>query len=80
MKNGFLKKKENILFAFTIGESFDGMLKIAAAHTDHPCLYIKPNPELTVKGYEKVNTEVYGGAILNTWLDRPLSVSGKENH
>lgn len=73
----FINIYDSGLFAFTIGESFDGMLKIAAAHTDHPCLYIKPNPELTVKGYEKVNTEVYGGAILNTWLDRPLSVSGK---
>ncbi len=73
----FINIYDSGLFAFTIGESFEGMLKIAAAHTDHPCLYIKPNPEITVKGYEKVNTEVYGGAILNTWLDRPLSVSGK---
>jgi len=73
----FINIYDSALFAFTIGENFDGMLKIAAAHTDHPCLYIKPNPEITVKGCEKVNTEVYGGAILNTWLDRPLSVSGK---
>ena len=80
LENGgkyFINIYDSSLFAFTIGENFDGMLKIAAAHTDHPCLYIKPHPEITIKGYEKVNTEVYGGAILNTWLDRPLSVSGK---
>lgn len=80
LENGgkyFINVYDSSLFAFTIGENSDGMLKIAAAHTDHPCLYIKPNPEMSSKGYAKVNTEVYGGAILNTWLDRPLSVSGK---
>ncbi len=62
--------------AFTVGLQ-SGRLCIAAAHTDHPCLYIKPKPEMTEKDYGKLNVEVYGGAILNTWLDRPLSVAGK---
>lgn len=53
------------------------MLRLAAAHTDHPCLYIKSNPEIDSKGYGKLNVEVYGGAILNTWMDRALSVAGK---
>lgn len=68
---------DSSLFAFAVGDSTEGMLKIAAAHTDQPSLSIKPNPETYAKGYGKVNVEVYGGAILNTWLDRPLSVSGK---
>ena len=52
-------------------------LRLAAAHTDWPCLKLKPSPELSVHGYGKLNAEVYGGPILSTWLDRPLSLAGK---
>ncbi len=77
-KGYFINVYDSSVFAFKVGKSFDrGMLRVAAAHTDHPCLYIKPSPEMTTKGYGKINVEVYGGAILNTWLDRPLSVAGK---
>lgn len=74
----FINVFDSSVLAFKVGKNFDrGMLRIAAAHTDHPCLYIKPSPEMTTKGYGKINVEVYGGAILNTWLDRPLSVAGR---
>ena len=49
--------------------------RIAAAHTDFPCLRIKPAADIVTGGYAQVNVEVYGGAILNTWLDRPLGVA-----
>lgn len=67
------------LFAFTIGEKFQptDMLRMAAAHTDYPCLRIKPNADFQTNGYAQINVEVYGGAILNTWLDRPLGVAGR---
>lgn len=52
-------------------------LRIACAHTDFPCLRVKPAPDLTGNGYHRLNTEVYGGAILNTWLDRPLGIAGR---
>lgn len=67
------------LFAFTVGDRLTGdqTFHIAAAHTDHPCLHIKPVAEMSIKGYLKVNTEVYGGPILNTWMDRPLSIAGR---
>lgn len=67
------------LFAFTIGKTYcaNDMFRVAAAHTDYPCLRIKPNPDFAVKGYAQVNLEVYGGPILNTWLDRPLGVAGR---
>lgn len=45
--------------------------RIAAAHTDFPGLRLKQKPELLRNGYAQLNVEVYGGAILNTWLDRP---------
>ena len=51
-------------------------LRIACAHTDFPCLRIKPNPIIREHGYGKLNVEVYGGLIRNTWMDRPLSIAG----
>ena len=74
----YINVHDSSVFAFSIGKDFhNGMLRVAAAHTDHPCLYIKPSPEMIAKGYGKLNVEVYGGPILNTWLDRPLSVAGR---
>ena len=67
------------LFAFTVGKEWKAMdmLRMAAAHTDYPCLRIKPNADFVTNGYAQVNVEVYGGPILNTWLDRPLGVAGR---
>lgn len=65
------------LFAFTVPGKKNGGMHIAAAHTDFPCLHVKPKAELESRGYMRVNTEVYGGPILNTWLDRPLSLAGR---
>ncbi|MBU9724818.1 M18 family aminopeptidase [Diplocloster modestus] len=67
------------LAAFTVGSefSFREGFRIAAAHTDFPGLRLKPHPEMDDEGYGRVNVEVYGGAILNTWLDRPLSMAGR---
>lgn len=67
------------LFAWTVGRknATEGMLRMAAAHTDYPCLRIKPNPDFQTNRYAQVNLEVYGGPILNTWLDRPLGVAGR---
>lgn len=51
--------------------------RIVGAHTDVPGFRIKPNPQMTSESYTKLNTEVYGGPIINTWLDRPLSAAGR---
>lgn len=67
------------LFAFTVASKehiLDGM-HIGAAHTDFPCFKVKWNAQMTSEKYLKLNVEPYGGAILNTWLDRPLSVAGR---
>lgn len=75
----YVNHHDTSLFAFTIGNGMTehGNFRIAAAHTDYPCLRIKPNPDVKVAGYAQINVEVYGGPILNTWLDRPLSISGR---
>ena len=67
------------LFAFTVGEAYQSsdMIRMAAAHTDYPCMRIKPNPDFVTNGYAQINLEVYGGPILNTWFDRPLGVAGR---
>ena len=59
------------------GKQAEGF-KLIGSHSDSPCLRIKPNPELTIQDrYLKLNTEVYGGPILATWFDRPLSCAGR---
>ncbi len=69
------------LFAFCIGKNMRhgsaNALRIAAAHTDFPCLRIKPMPNMISGGYERLNVETYGGLIYSSWLDRPLSLAGK---
>ena len=67
------------LFAFTVGKEYQctDMIRMAAAHTDYPCLRIKPNADFQTNGYAQINVEVYGGPILNTWFDRPLGVAGR---
>lgn len=51
--------------------------RIVGAHTDSPNLRIKPRPDTGSRGYRQLGVEVYGGALLNTWLDRDLGVSGR---
>ena len=64
------------LIAFRTGQHIRRHLRISAAHTDFPCLRIKQRPEIREKGYLKVNAEVYGGLLRESWLDRPLSLAG----
>lgn len=51
--------------------------KIISAHSDSPGFRIKPHCEMKSGGALKLNTEVYGGPILYTWFDRPLSIAGR---
>lgn len=76
----FTSKNESLLVAFIVGtgEIEDKGFKIIAAHTDSPTLKIKPAPEIIASNsYLKLNVEVYGGPILSTWFDRPLSIAGR---
>ncbi|MCQ2973609.1 MAG: M18 family aminopeptidase [Bacteroidales bacterium] len=76
----FVSQNESSLAAFIVGmgNPETNGFRIIAAHTDSPTIKIKPSPEILVaNGYIKLNVEVYGGAILNTWFDRPLSIAGR---
>ncbi|MCM1990365.1 M18 family aminopeptidase [Oceanirhabdus seepicola] len=76
----FTTKNGSALIAFTVGSDNieEKGFRLIGAHTDSPGFRIKPNAEMVAeKTYLKLNTEVYGGPIVNTWLDRPLSVAGR---
>lgn len=63
------------LIAFRVGSS--EYFKIVGTHGDAPGFRIKPNAQMKTEEYVKLNTEGYGGAILSTWFDRPLSIAGR---
>lgn len=76
----FLTRNSSALFAFITADNADVLptFRIIAAHTDSPCFKIKPNAEIYGDGgVVSLNVEKYGGGILYTWFDRPLSVSGR---
>lgn len=73
----YTKVYDSTLIAFRVGNKETSGLKIAAAHTDFPCFRIKPEPGILTEGYGTLNVEGYGGMIVSTWLDRPLSLAGK---
>jgi len=76
----FVTKNDSALTAFIVGKGKieESGFKIIGAHTDSPSFRIKPKPEMLVDNiYVKLNTEVYGGPIINTWMDRPLAIAGR---
>lgn len=85
-RNGSLKKggkyyterNDSSVIAFAVPAGTVKGFHMAAAHSDSPCFKVKEKPELTVEDhYMRLNTEKYGGMILSTWMDRPLSVAGR---
>ena len=76
----FVTKNDSSVFAFRIGNTpiADAGFHMICAHCDSPTFRIKPNAEmLTEGGIVKLNTEVYGGPIMSTWFDRPLTLAGR---
>ena len=75
----YITKNGSALFAFRVGSGAPTAgFKLICAHTDSPCFRVKPAPEMVSEGgMVRLNTEVYGGPILYTWFDRPLSLAGR---
>ena len=74
----YVVQNGSAIFAFVVGNgSANDGFDIIAAHSDSPGFRIKPHCEIQCEGMVKLNTEVYGGPILYTWFDRPLSIAGR---
>ena len=76
----YVTKNGTAIFAFVLGAEpvAEQGFRIISAHSDSPCFKIKPNAEIYGDGgLVTLNVEKYGGGILYTWFDRPLSMSGR---
>ena len=76
----FVTKNDSSVYAFQIGRKplADVGFHMICAHCDSPTFRIKPNAEMACEGgIVKLNTEVYGGPIMSTWFDRPLTLAGR---
>ena len=76
----YVTKNDSSVYAFHIGRKplADAGFRMICAHCDSPTFRIKPNAEMTCEGgIVKLNTEVYGGPIMSTWFDRPLTIAGR---
>lgn len=67
-------RRGGLLIAWVRGD--DDHFRIAGAHTDSPCLRLKPRPDLSRHGWSQWAVEIYGGILNNSWLDRDLAVAG----
>jgi len=77
-ERGFVRRGGS-LFAWFYPADMDPAtgFRIAGAHTDSPNLRIKPRPDTGAAGFRQLGVEVYGGVLLNSWLDRDLGLSGR---
>lgn len=76
----FVTKNDSSIYAFQIGRKplAETGFHMICAHCDSPTFRIKPHAEIDCEGgIVKLNTEVYGGPIMSTWFDRPLTLAGR---
>lgn len=81
----FVTRNGASLIAFTLPTTMASAhmplaVRLVGAHTDSPCLRIKPLPDLRRNNYVQLGVEVYGGALLNPWFDRDLSIAGRVDY
>lgn len=78
-KRYLVTRNDSSVIAFVYGKSslLDTGIRMLGAHTDSPCLKVKPRAELNRRGYFQLGVEVYGGALLAPWYDRDLSLAGR---
>ncbi|WP_372810017.1 M18 family aminopeptidase [Litorivivens sp.] len=78
----YVQRNQSSLVAFVYGtdELPEKGWRMWGAHTDSPCLKLKPKPDIEKKGYRQWGVQVYGGALLNPWFDRDLSLAGRVHY
>ena len=78
----YVVRNGSSIVAFVVGREsapVEGM-RMVGAHTDSPCLMVKPAPEKVRQGFFQLGVQVYGGALLNPWFDRDLSLAGRVSY
>jgi len=75
LSSGFIKRSGSLV-AWRHGSKKDEQFRIIGAHTDSPCLKIKPRPDESKFGWHTLQVEIYGSPLLNSWLDRDLGIAG----
>jgi aspartyl aminopeptidase len=82
----FITRNDSSLIAWSVpaqrglGGLAENGFRMVGAHTDSPCLKVKPNPEMYKHEYVQLGVEVYGGVLLNPWFDRDLSIAGRVSY
>jgi len=77
----YVIRNDSSIIAFQLNQPLaDNGMRMVGAHTDSPCLKVKPNPEIIKNNYLQLGVEVYGGALLNPWFDRDLSLAGRVSY
>jgi len=77
----YLTRNDSSIIAFQLNRSLvENGMRMVGAHTDSPCLKVKPNPEIINNHYLQLGVEVYGGVLLNPWFDRDLSLAGRVSY
>ncbi|TWH76569.1 aspartyl aminopeptidase [Azomonas agilis] len=75
----YITRNDSSIIAIQVGTQpiTERGMRLVGAHTDSPCLRVKPQPELQNQGFWQLGVEVYGGALLAPWFDRDLSIAGR---
>ena len=77
----YVTRNDSSIIAFQLKQPLvENGMRIVGAHTDSPCLKVKPNPEIINNHYLQLGVEVYGGVLLNPWFDRDLSLAGRVSY
>ena len=78
----YVTRAESSIIAFRTGQDdlAESGFHMVGAHTDSPCLKVKPQPEILRQQYIQLGVEVYGGVLLNPWFDRDLSLAGRVDY
>jgi aspartyl aminopeptidase len=81
-KRYVITRNDSSVIAFIYGRKplLETGLRLVGAHTDSPCLKVKPKPEVNRSGYLQLGVEVYGGVLLAPWFDRDLSLAGRVSY
>ena len=75
----YITRNDSSIIALKLGKQdpLEHGMRMVGAHTDSPCLKVKPQPELARHSYWQLGVEVYGGVLLSPWFDRDLSLAGR---